>query len=481
METFDDLLQKIKKEEKNTKHFKKEFEELSPKLKILSNGRRLVERWRDHAEAWLKISKKLLQRQLTGEVDVSSRSEMSKSVREAIKAYAEATKALTMIPPSRERVDTFIIQYFNREYPGILQSFSEKMKEFEPLRQAYFEFELKPENVETWEEKLQLASQWKNISSGLLEWKKTTEDKNFGVNKDYLNQLIFPSLQEADTAVMDTVNGLKAFNMVIDKEEKEEIQHIKRVKAETQASHEEFQKASRDYGKTYPALVNQMAIEWKEKAERWVKAIEERLQKVKKEKENPGIIPSITTQLDAAKVELQKASTAVVRSDLEWEQSQKERVAATTIEKFTRGYLTRKKLKKDNHEDEQDGYTGLKKEWLRSKQLYQGSDFQNKTLEERRRIIEELFRNATLFLKKISRQMDDQLYTQVQNSRKTARQVYETLKEGVKKAQKEDDGEEEQEDNDIQLLPHHPPQPQPQPFGPSSVGWYAIMMLLFIL
>ena len=78
--------------------------------------------------------------------------------------------------------------------------------------------------------------------------------------------------------------------------------------------------------------------------------------------------------------------------------------------------------------------------------------------------------------------MDDQLYTQVQNSKKTARQVYEKLKEEVKKAQKEDDGEEEEqeeEDNDIQLLPYHPP--QPQSFGPSSVGWYTVMVVLFIL
>jgi hypothetical protein len=402
MDKLDDLLQKIKKEEKETRDLQGEFKGLSPKLKTLSNERRLVERWRDHAEAWLKTSKKLLQRQrqLTGEVDETSRSEVSKSVREAIKSYAEATKALTMIPPNREKVNPSIIDYFDKEYPGILQSFLEKNKEFEPLRQAYFKFELKPENVEKWEEKLQLASLWKNISSRLLEeWKKTTEDENSGVIKDYLRQLILPSLQEADTAVMDTVEALKAFQMVIEEEEKSLVQELKSSKK---------------------ALL----------------AADSNIGRVFFQDEEVG------------------------------EDSQKKkRVASTTVDALKKG-------KEQHQEDQQNGYQDLKKKWLRSKQLYQESDFQNKTLQERMRIIVELFNNASIFLQKIDRQKDGQLYTQVENSRKTAGQVYETLKVEVKDDDEEDDEEDEQEEDEKALL---------QSFGPSSLGWYVVMMVLFIL
>ena len=61
-----------------------------------------------------------------------------------------------------------------------------------------------------------------------------------------------------------------------------------------------------------------------------------------------------------------------------------------------------KKGKEQHQEDQQNGYQDLKKKWLRSKQLYQGSDFQNKTLQERMKIIRDLFKYASIFLKKIS-------------------------------------------------------------------------------
>lgn len=456
MDKLDDLLKKIEKEEKNTKHLKKEFEDLSRRDKTLPSTRLLVERWRDLAWAWMETSKKLLYLPATDATGATDRSEMSKSVREATKAYAEATKALTMIPPILEHVNQSIRDYFTNNYQEIIPSFLEKKKPFKEILEAYIKFN--PESMEMWEEKLGIVTKWKSgLTDSLQNWKKNTKATNPTVNKEYLDELIFPSIEQTDTAVMDTVNGLKAFNMVIEEEEK---QNIKSLKAETQALQHGFRTAFQIHEKKFPYHVNEKAIKWKEKATQLVSAIRKRLEKKtlsEAEKE------SLTRQLKFSEKALQAADSnigLVFRDEQDkevGEDSQKKRVASTTVD-------------------------DLNKEWWRSKQLYQGSDFQNKTLQERMRIILELFNNANLFLKNISRQMDDQLYTQVQNSKKTARQVYEKLKEEVKKAQKEDDGEEEEqeeEDNDIQLLPYHPP--QPQSFGPSSVGWYTVMVVLFIL
>ena len=449
-------MSELQKQKQETEKLKKNFNRLTRGQKLSS--RHLVEQWRDQAKTWMKTAINLRKRQKSPS--------SFEDVKEATKAYAEAIKELTMIPrlPDDayskfkmylEEVYPLVFDYFKTNYPDILDSFLVEIEKIKTIRDSYF-------NPKDGNEKSELASFWKQASYASFEaWKQLMVDENGDIDKRYLDWLVVPFLEEPENIVADLRKANKAKQMV---EEIEEVQSIERVKAQTEALRQKYRSQPRTAGNS----ISETAKRWREKATQLVSAIRKRLEKKtlsEAEKE------SLTQQLQFFQKALQAADSnigQVFRDEQDkevGEDSQKKRVASTTVD------------------DSKKGKDDLEKEWLKSKKLYQGpdSDFQTKTLEERMEIILELFTNATLFLKKIDSQKDGQLYTQVQSSIKTAKQVYKKLKEeneeSVKKAQKDDDdGEEEQ---DIQLLPHHPP--QPQPFGPSSVGWYAIMMLIFIL
>ena len=361
----------LQKQKQETEKLKKEFNRFGRRQKLSS--RHLVEKWRDQAKTWMETAIKLQQQQ---------KSPTSfEAVKEATKAYAEATKELTMIPRLPDdaysnfemyfkTVYPVVFNYFKANYPDILNSFSEEIKKIKSVRDLYFQ-------SKEWNEKSQVASLWKKISDASFKtWKEIMVDENGDVNKEYLeylDRLIVPFLEEPENIVEDLRKANKAVEI-------EEVQNIKRVKAQTEALREKYRSQPRTAGNS----ISETAERWKEKATQLVSAIQTRLEKLPPDASKEPL----TTELQAASTTLREATSAVQRS---------KQLAATTIERVFRGFRTRQKLKtdkrdkqvprggtiedteKDTEKDtdkdtvqgtDNDGYDTYKKDWEKNKAAY---------------------------------------------------------------------------------------------------------------
>ena len=186
-------------------------------------------------------------------------------------------------------------------------------------------------------------------------------------------------MEEPENIVEDLRKAIKAKQMVVEIEEvqnKQSIQNIERVKAQTEALREKYRSQPRTAGNS----ISETAERWKEKAMQLVSAIQTRLEKLPPDASKEPL----TTELQAASITLREATSAVQRS---------KQLAATSIERVFRGFRTRQKLKTDKRDKQvprggtiedtekdtdkdtvqgtdNDGYDTYKKDWEKNKAAY---------------------------------------------------------------------------------------------------------------